>query len=87
MGFLKCLDPILKKQSDQRNYTEQVNEDGSTEEESANNGVGSPRGTPMRHYGGVGSSVIQRLGNTQSRWNSTVQEQRRNIYDRHNMLN
>ncbi|QQP37669.1 Transmembrane protein 9, partial [Caligus rogercresseyi] len=40
--------------------------------------------TPMRHYR---SSVFQRIGLNQTRWKSQVQDQRRNIYDRHTMLN
>ena len=31
--------------------------------------------------------VINRLGTQQSKWKRQVQEQRRNIYDRHSMLN
>lgn len=32
-------------------------------------------------------SVINYVSNEQKRWKSTVQEQRRNIYDKHTMLN
>ena len=38
----------------------------------------------MRSYG---SSVINRMGDQQVRWKRQVIEQRRNIYDRHSMLN
>ena len=44
-------------------------------------------GTPMHALGGRGENIIQRLDATQSRWKRQVQEQRRNIYDKHNMLN
>ncbi len=58
---------------------------------------GSSRGS--RHSGGGGgrsrqasnstpmSSFTNSLGTQQSRWKRQVQEQRRNIYDRHAMLN
>ena len=45
---------------------------------------GHQQATPMRTYG---SSVINRVGNTQTRWKRQVQEQRKNIYDKHTMLN
>ena len=44
-------------------------------------------GTPMHALGGRGENIIQRLDATQNRWKKQVQEQRRNIYDKHNMLN
>ena len=44
-------------------------------------------GTPMHALGARGENIIQRLDATQNRWKRQVQEQRRNIYDRHNMLN
>ena len=44
-------------------------------------------GTPMHALGGRGENLIQRLDATQNRWKQQVQEQRKNIYDRHNMLN
>lgn len=33
------------------------------------------------------NSVINYVSNEQKRWKSTVQEQRKNIYDKHTMLN
>ena len=42
--------------------------------------------TQMSTYRGA-EGVINRLGTQQSRWKRQVQEQRRNIYDRHSMLN
>ena len=40
--------------------------------------------TPIRRGG---NSVINRVESQQTRWKRQVEEQRRNIYDRHNMLN
>lgn len=37
--------------------------------------------------GGTASGVLNRVGHQQSKWKRQVQEQRRNIYDRHTMLN
>lgn len=37
--------------------------------------------------GGTPSGVLNRVGHQQSKWKRQVQEQRRNIYDRHTMLN
>ena len=41
----------------------------------------------MHALGARGGNIIQRLDSTQSRWKIQVQEQRRNIYDKHSMLN
>ena len=88
MGFLACLDPILnKKLPGSINYREQHNDLDDEEDEANRLGGGrsaASNSTPMRTYG---SSVINRVGDTQNRWKQQVQEQRRNIYDRHNMLN
>ena len=37
--------------------------------------------------GGGGGGVLHRVGNQQSKWQKTVMEQRRNIYDRRTILN
>ena len=34
-----------------------------------------------------GGGVLHRVGNQQSKWQKTVMEQRRNIYDRRTILN
>ena len=47
----------------------------------------SDDGSEMRPYAGGSDGVINRLGTQQSRWKRQVQEQRRNIFDRHAMLN
>ena len=40
---------------------------------------------PSSEVGGGG--VLHRVGNQQSKWQRTVMEQRRNIYDRRTILN
>ena len=56
-------------------------------ERTVEQGIDPSTGTPMHALGGRGENIIQRLDATQSRWKRQVQEQRRNIYDKHNMLN
>ncbi|CAG0896311.1 unnamed protein product [Darwinula stevensoni] len=75
MIFLMVLDPILSKRK-QDAYVEHTNE----EEPQA-----STSEMPLRNRSG--SNVFDRVGHQQVRWKQQVQEQRRNIYDRHVMLN
>ncbi|XP_075229431.1 uncharacterized protein CG1161 [Lycorma delicatula] len=78
MLFLICLDPLLNKRV-KSSYVEHTNEedDGS----SVGPGVSS-------HAMGVrGGNVLNRVGHQQDKWKKQVREQRRNIYDRHTMLN
>ncbi len=95
MGFLSCLDPILNKRAGLMSAVQSVNyREHHDERTSDDEGSGSERAhaeavggaTPMRTYGGA-EAVINRLGNQQTKWKKQVQEQRRNIYDRHAMLN
>ncbi|XP_040567905.1 proton-transporting V-type ATPase complex assembly regulator TMEM9 [Lepeophtheirus salmonis] len=72
MAFLLCLDPLINKRTESTAGGYAEQRDNESAE------------TPMRHYG---SSVFQRIGINQTRWKSQVQDQRRNIYDRHSMLN
>jgi len=64
-------------------HDERTSDDEGSGSERAHAGAGA---TPMRTYGGA-EAVINRLGNQQTKWKKQVQEQRRNIYDRHAMLN
>lgn len=41
----------------------------------------------MSHPMGVRGNVLNRVGHQQDKWKRQVREQRRNIYDRHTMLN
>lgn len=74
MLFLICLDPLLNKRI-QSNYTEHTNEDDMS------------GGEGVSHAMGVRSNVLNRVGHQQDKWKRQVREQRRNIYDRHTMLN
>ncbi|KAL7646719.1 UNVERIFIED_CONTAM: hypothetical protein RMT77_001972 [Armadillidium vulgare] len=78
MGFLLCLDPILNKRRSQPTYREHTDED-----DDASLGSGSGMSQPLR----VRPNVLGRVTHQQDKWKRQVQEQRRNIYDRHTMLN
>merc|ERR1711872_100382 len=79
MGFLLCLDPLLNKRRNQPSYQEHTNE-----EEGEDVGGSSAPGMsqPLR----VRPNMLGRVSNQQDKWKRQVQEQRRNIYDRHTML-
>lgn len=73
MGFLICLDPLINKRV-KASYQEHTNEDDE-------NALGAP--SEMRPTG----NVMNRVTHQQDKWKRQVREQRRNIYDRHTMLN
>ncbi|XP_031328676.1 uncharacterized protein CG1161-like [Photinus pyralis] len=77
MAFLIILEPLLKKRA-KGNYQEHTNE----EDETAAGVEG-----PMSHDMSVRGNVLNRVGHQQDKWKRQVKEQRRNIYDRHTMLN
>lgn len=80
MLFLICLDPLLNKRihkaSTNIGYHEHNNE-----EDDASMAPGTSH--PMGERG----NVLNRVGHQQDKWKRQVREQRRNIYDRHTMLN
>ncbi|CAD6213282.1 GSCOCG00004003001-RA-CDS [Cotesia congregata] len=82
MLFLICLEPLLNKRLRKSNsgggYEEHTNEDDET---IASNAAGTS------HAMGVRGNVLNRVGHQQDKWKRQVREQRRNIYDRHTMLN
>jgi len=86
-AFLTCLDPLINRgranNGNLPSYNHQVNEEDE-QVVAPSPGPSSSTDTPMSHYG---HSVINRVNSQQSRWKRQVQEQRRNIYDRHAMLN
>lgn len=48
---------------------------------------GLPAGSSSHQMGVRGSNVLNRVGHQQDKWKKQVREQRKNIYDRHTMLN
>jgi len=83
MLFLMCLDPLLNKRVKNTAYTEHTNED----DESVGGGRTSHPLRMTNTEGGPPANVLNRVGHHQSKWKRQVQEQRKNIYDRHTMLN
>lgn len=99
MMFLSCLDPLLNKQRAKANYQEHTNE----EEEGTEATPGQSGNTTTAGVGGVpglgadvhqmsslrssGGNMLNRVGHQQDKWKRQVREQRKNIYDRHTMLN
>ncbi|KAK9737658.1 TMEM9 [Popillia japonica] len=83
MAFLIILDPLLNKRV-KGNYQEHTNEETYLllQDETAA-GIGGP----MSHNMSVRGNVFNRVGHEQDKWKKQVKEQRRNIYDRHTMLN
>lgn len=77
MLFLICLDPLLNKRV-KGSYQEHNNE----EDEPSTSVDGT-----TSHVMGVRGNVLNRVGHQQDKWKRQVREQRRNIYDRHTMLN
>lgn len=75
MLFLMCLDPLLNRR--RTAYQEHVDEELHMEE---------PLPIQQRTRRSS-SSVLNKVGQQQDKWKRQVQEQRRNIYDRHTMLN
>ncbi len=86
MAFLSILEPILSKKRGvgMRGLTTQ--NIGYSEHHDTGTESDTEHHEEMTTYGQSGG-VINRLGTQQSRWKLQVQEQRRNIYDRHAMLN
>lgn len=88
MVFLLCLDPLLVKKPGR--YTEQTNEEDEQSLPPPAPGTSAPPTPPapsLRAHLGGQRSILNRVSDEQKKWKGTVQEQRRNIYDRHSMLN
>ncbi|TRY76718.1 hypothetical protein TCAL_07926 [Tigriopus californicus] len=98
MGFLFCLDPWMKrnKQLYHMQTNEEINLDsfhlqGPSRRRDSDDTSTRPRGPGqeqvMLAVRSNPGSVLHRVGHQQSKWQRTVQEQRRNIYDRRAILN
>jgi len=98
MLFLTCLEKFSF--SKQRAYQEHTNEDDEsvggggtshpmqvTTGASSSSIIGPGRAVVDDTSLGPSSSILNRVGHQQSKWKRQVQEQRKNIYDRHAMLN
>ncbi|CAI9735689.1 9 isoform X4 [Octopus vulgaris] len=92
MVFLLCLDPLLVKKPGR--YQEQTNEEDEQTLPPPPSSVTPelvapppPPPPPLAAQLGRQRSILNRVSDEQKKWKGTVQEQRRNIYDRHSMLN
>jgi len=86
MLFLLCLDPLMSRRP--KTYLEQHNEEDtqsvSTERIIEDGGGARPRpGALMSRV----KHEVNRVKGEQAKWKGTVSEQRKNIFDRHTMLN
>jgi hypothetical protein len=96
MGFLMLLDPLLHK-TRRSEYEEQVNDIGDTELEDQAAGGSESRPSRSESMTAITSSgmpittgrknLVNRAEQQHAKWKKQVQEQRKNIYDDHTMLN
>ena len=87
MLFLAVLEPFFAKRKIPASSYMAHHDEATEDEDEDNPSMVQPHSitsTQMRTYG---TSVMNRLDSRQTRWKMQVQEQRRNIYDRHSMLN
>ncbi|KAK3788223.1 hypothetical protein RRG08_006031 [Elysia crispata] len=87
MLFLLCLDPIIQRRP-ANSYQQHTNEEVNLEDLSSDRSA--PSTTPV--LGATSDAARQRsliniVQKEQKKWKGTVMEQRKNIYDRHSMLN
>ncbi|WAR07454.1 Y1161-like protein [Mya arenaria] len=84
MLFLLCLDPLIahRPTAYQQHMDEVVNLDDQSVTQ-----VPQFESAGTRPRLGRQKSVMNYVSDEQRRWKSTVQEQRKNIYDKHTMLN
>ncbi|KAK7497302.1 hypothetical protein BaRGS_00011346, partial [Batillaria attramentaria] len=81
MLFLLCLDPLIARRP--AHYAEHTDEEEDMTVPRMSQMEPSERAAHLARQ----RSIINRVTDEQKRWKGTVQEQRRNIYDRHTMLN
>ncbi|XP_052243946.1 proton-transporting V-type ATPase complex assembly regulator TMEM9-like isoform X2 [Dreissena polymorpha] len=81
MLFLLCLDPLITHRP--ASYKQHMDEDDqSVSQVPQFEGTAGTRARLSKQ-----KSVIKYVSDEQQKWKSTVQEQRKNIYDKHTMLN
>jgi len=83
MAFLHLLDPWITKRR-QTAYKQHAEEEEPGEDASTD-GANSADEVAMSSR--IKGDVLQRVGSQQDRWKRQVQDQRRRIYDQHQMLN
>jgi len=84
MLFLLCLDPLMSYR--QTAYVEQRNDSINTEIRGPSRHADVAESSSGRSSGVI-SRVKHRMAGEQEKWKGAVQNQRKNIYDEHTMLN
>lgn len=94
MLFLLCLDPLMQRRPGAGTYQQHTNEEeelpsGPRTEDAADDmsNPSSPVESNPANMTARQRSLLGMVTNEQKKWKGTVQEQRKNIYDRHSMLN
>ncbi|CAH1721472.1 uncharacterized protein CG1161 isoform X1 [Aphis gossypii] len=99
MFFLLCLEPMIRRRKLVGAYVEHTNEEVCSLLEATMSDSGSfddvPPAVSLNTRGGSdpmvsvanSSNVLNRFGHQQDKWKKQVKEQRKNIYDRHTILN
>ncbi|KAL8579539.1 hypothetical protein ACOMHN_025492 [Nucella lapillus] len=86
MLFLLCLDPLIQRRP--ASYSQHTDEEVNLEDLSTPHISQIEPTTPTAAAAAARQrSLLNRMTDEQKKWKGTVQEQRRNIYDRHTMLN
>lgn len=85
---------FVQKRNEKRTKTENpfqflIQQDDTTLPTTTNNSIdlGTTSYSASTQQMGVRVNVLNRVGHQQDKWKRQVREQRRNIYDRHTMLN
>lgn len=89
MAFLMCLDPMLRKQRFHPSYRQQNDEmeDNIFARAAETSSSAESTATGMRARSSSKPNVLGRVEAEQNRWMKKVEEQRKNIFEDHTMLN
>ncbi|XP_059178526.1 putative protein 2 isoform X2 [Physella acuta] len=88
MLFLMCLDPIIQRRPNYQQHTNEESTEAAIQEDlSGTRPEGATTPTISADMAARQRSLLNIVQKEQKKWKGTVQEQRRNIYDRHSMLN
>ncbi|CAJ0577882.1 unnamed protein product, partial [Mesorhabditis spiculigera] len=86
MGFLMCLDPMIKKQRSAVPYRQQNDEmEDNIFARAASSS--EPVETPPTQMRSRNPNVLERVEAEQNRWMRKVEEQRKQVFDDHSILN
>ncbi|VDN58244.1 unnamed protein product [Dracunculus medinensis] len=86
MLFLLCLDPMLRRQKQSIPYRQQ-NDELEDNVFARNSSIDIVEGTASLNMRSRNNTVLERVEAEQNRWMKKVEEQRKNIFTDHTMLN